>query len=159
MNENQNKETKVSQPFIIQIENLTDEKIYGVKLFEEQFKEQEKIRYSTTVIGLEYSDILQKFFSNENKEQITIGLFYLQASCGYNVFQRRQLNIKCLIDSGENEKQELDFVIDPYQQQDSIVATTKKVEFKNKTNITIPYLMPETKIRLMLYPSSISKPE
>lgn len=145
---------EVSNPYVIIIKNLTDEKIYDIPLFNNRPEKLNKIQYSSGIMGVSYESIVNAF--TLGFKEITIDRCLLTAYCDYHKFQRKQLDMGC-----EFIKEEFDgarrsivfyFHVDAYQQQSNMSSLKQKMLFTTGVNLILPFLMPETEIRIILYP-------
>ena len=146
---------QLSLPYLIHIKNLTDEKLYDVKLFDYEFEKQDKIKYSCPISTVEYSQILRTL-TGENEPRKVIGTIRAMAFCDYKKFQSKQINCEFYVinkDINGYEAHNPDrFMIDPYQQQEGISQKSGlEIKFYNKLQIQLAYLMPETEMTIYLY--------
>jgi len=144
-----------SLPILINIKNLTDEKLYDVKLFDYEFEKQEKIAYSCPITTVEYSDILRGL-SSENKSEKVIKMIYATAFCDYKKFQNKQITCEFFEQYtsiyGRKISKPHRFLIDPFQQQDAIsLIDDLEIKFCNELQIQLAYLMPETEMTFRFY--------
>ena len=151
------KNNRIVAPYIIHIKNLTDEKLYDVKLFDYGFSKQEKIKYSCPISSVDYDDILNTLIG-ENEPREVIGTIRAMVFCDYKKFQSKQINCHFYVIekniNGCEIRTPYDFTIDPYQSQEEIVVVTDlKINFYNKLQIQFVYLMPETEMTIYLYPT------
>jgi len=149
---------RLSNPYIIHIKNLTDEKIYDVKLFDYEYEKQNKLKYSCPISSVEYAQILRTLIG-ENEPRIEIGTIRAIAFCDYAKFKIKQINCEFNIinkDINGSESWIPDrFIIDTYQQQEAIsVKSGLKIKFYNKLQIQLAFLMPETEMTIYLFPKS-----
>lgn len=156
-----NQLAKESMPFIIQIKNVTDEKIYDVPLFDEDYNSSEKIQYSASPgfqVGDDnkYKDVLEKLYKNTEKQHFVSTVILLHAHCEFYKFKQKQLYLNCSIIDECDKEDIVPFAIDPYQMQDNLVKASKEIVFNNKTNIILPFLMPETTVKLFICPTSLN---
>jgi len=153
-----NKETL--DTYVVRIQNLTDEKLYDVKVFDFEHEKQNKIKYSTSM-GSSYNQLLMVIDSIiKPKGKIVKLLNY--ASCDYEKFQGKQVecDIRLFKNSpnGEFMSERKTFTIDLYQQQPfRAVLNDIEFDFFRETNLVYEYLMPETKAVLTIYVRSEKK--
>ncbi|MEK6883391.1 MAG: hypothetical protein AABY22_27435, partial [Nanoarchaeota archaeon] len=80
-----------NKPLIIKLENLTDDKLYNVDIFDWDYEKQFKIKYSSTITWVSYDNMLRELASlNECKKNIR--KFMLISYCNYKKFVEKQLN-------------------------------------------------------------------
>ena len=144
-------------PYIIHIKNLTDEKLYNVKLLDHDYKDQNKISYELGAGNVTYHEFLMALAY----QPIMIRETYIIAHCDYEKFQKRQLSSSFMIYERTIQGDEIAtpqaIVLDPWQVQDDRVVVNKEYKLSMMDSIEFEYLMPETDIRLFLYPESETK--
>ena len=147
----------LSNPIIICIANLTDEKIYDVKVFNFDYKENKKLSYSGGLPTVSYSEILaSKSFMHDKIDRI----LYI-AVCDYHKFLSKQLNSSGRWEINKSNGEILSggifFGFDPYQMQtDRVIWDAQDVELSFfESQIILPFLMPETSVQIRLYPLKI----
>jgi hypothetical protein len=158
MEENNLKQKVSNTPWCIRIRNLTDEKLYDVKVFDFEHEKQRKIEYSSSTYNISYNELLRRIASYGVKmfDVVLLNHFVI---CDYAKFQLKQLC--CGIDStikdtnGFEIRHKNYFMIDPYQQQTSVCNLETKFPLSVESNLHYEYLMPETEIKLFLYPEVI----
>lgn len=156
VSQQEDNEVQLSLPYIIHIKNLTDEKIYDVKLFDYEFEKQDKIKYSSPISSVDYGQILRTL-TGENEPRKVIGTIKAIAFCDYKKFQSKQINCKFSVIYSEINGCVITnpyvFIIDPYQHIDGISQKSGlEINFYNKLQIELAYLMPETEMTIHLYP-------
>ena len=52
-----------NKPLIIKLENLTDDKLYNVDIFDWDYEKQFKIKYSSTITWVSYDNMLRELAS------------------------------------------------------------------------------------------------
>lgn len=142
------------QPFVITLENLTDEKIYNVNLFNLEFENQNKIQYSNGLKNLTYKELL--YLKSDSSNACMIGRIQTTVNGDYKKFWVRQLNSQYSLKVtslngngviiGANPKKS------PYQMQENTVVTDVCWRFNSEFNIQLEFLMPEVSITFYLYP-------
>ncbi|PCJ51543.1 MAG: hypothetical protein COA79_26085 [Planctomycetota bacterium] len=144
-------------PFIVHIKNLTDEKLFNVKLINYDYKDQNKISYELGAGDVTYGEFLS-LLSNRPE---TIMDTYIVAHCDYEKFQTRQLCSSFMIHERTSEGAETatpqTIVLDPFQVQTDRVLINKEYRLSTMDYIEFAYLMPETDIKLFLYPDPKSE--
>ena len=145
-----------SSPFIITIRNLTDEKLFDVKLLDYEHEKQKKIGYFNGYTGTNYNDVL-RYLQSARAEIYQI---YQFVSGDYQKFLNRQLHIvlqHITYDCNRNEESHsIPFLIDPYQMKENCsVTNVKDCPISFNSNLILSYLMPEVEVKLMLFPSKI----
>lgn len=150
-------------PYCLHVKNLTDEKLYGVDLFNYNHEKQNKVAYSCTN-GVAYNMFLRFLSSlNEVKEEIVIMRFI--AVCDYPKFKSKQLRtcLDVIYEEPNGRKvtmpKELSIHLDAYQQQSDIiqVALSGKSTIKifNQLQLRLAYLMPEAEMHITIFPQKI----
>lgn len=154
-----NLKQELSIPFCVRIRNLTDEKLYDVKVFDFDHTKQRKIEYSSFLPTVTYDQLLRQLQSYDDKK-FDIVLLRHFVLCDYVKFQKKQLscdiNLVIKDSNGCESWQSNHFLIDAYQQQNSVCELETKMPFSVKSNLHYDFLMPETEIKLFLYPEKIS---
>lgn len=143
-------------PYIIKIQNTTDDKHYNVPVFNMEHEKNKSIRWKSGIMLSSYNEIL----AQKNADAITgrVGKVMIITECDYKKFELRQMGCPFILssrDSFGNKTDQGEFVtIDPYQQRsDCVVCVVEKYNFHLKclSDIVFEYLMPETSIELRLY--------
>lgn len=149
------KEVEFSNPYIVRIQNLTDEKLYGVKAFDFEHEKQSKISYSTGNGNESYKELLREINNLGTIQKL--GRLRYHSSCDYGKFQERQMN--CVVrvtnkySSGLFTSIPKSLGVDVYQHQSNIIIVSDiDADFFRRTNFVFEYLMPETRIDLHIYP-------
>ena len=146
-------------PFIVKIKNLTDEKLYGIQLLDYNHQDQRKVEYSMGVTGVEYEDFLQML----KNQEVVISTTLLMADCDYNKFVRRQISSTIIPASIKSENEDwahglpITPTIDPMHNFSDRVIIKKEFTLSHFNNLIFDFLMPETDIRLNLYPKRITE--
>jgi len=143
---------KFSHPFSITIKNLTNKKINDVKLFNFLHDKQQNIEYST-INGIDYIEVLMQFVANKYQISRTRQVIICegkkalkkQVSCNVTL---RQNNGK-----GHSVSQPLFSGYDPYQYQDCTVDSPIEYELKVGANVVFDYIMPNTEIKVFIFPT------
>lgn len=150
-----------STPIIIQIKNKTDEKLYDVKLFEDNYLNHPKLEYSTPIVGVDYKKILDFVLTQSNGYKTRIGLTLISPSCSYDKFTKKQIAapiyIKNSTITGRIETKTIIPVMDIYQNITTMIANKFIYDIEFGRNIIIDYLMPDTTVIFYLYPSTKDK--
>lgn len=150
----------VSNPMSIKIRNLTDEKLYNVKVFDYKHSFQRKLEYTPLTPGLEYDDILRQLAA-ENECRIIIGMTALTVAYFGKLdhVEKRQINsqmtIKYKTMFGIVAEQPMNIFMDAYQQQPDTIIGRKSYGLDNSLSLELEYLLPNTEVIISMYPSSI----
>ncbi len=142
-----------SAPIVINVNNLTDEKLYDVKVFDCEFEKQNKIGYSLGVNTMSY---LQLMYSLSNNPMI-IDSIQVIVTGDYKKFVLRQLNSSlafinknvdgCVLTNPTHVR------IDPYQFQEyTAIISGLDFELSGLSQIELFHLMPEVSVKFLLYP-------
>jgi len=149
---------------IITIRNLTDEKIYNVKVFNKNYKEQDKIKYSTA-IG--YDDLLyyqrkvavKREFIHDNIVKIRQLIL-----CSIPKFRKKQefCDIKIINKEIMPKKGKTTDMATFFKNKKGFKSGISKIKnanypFHKGLNIEYEFLMPETEIKLFLNIESVTK--
>lgn len=158
-----------SKPFFIRLRNLTDEKLYGVDLFNPDFAKQRKIEYSSFG-SISYEHILKQM-KMAGARNGTLYCVYIAALCDYQKFQKKQVvspfTVIVTSKNGTVTSEIQTPTIDPYQTQDKVLtvkfhpilnqASTPMfpngIPLDSSLQLKWDYLMPETEVTIQLYPS------
>lgn len=152
---------KYSHPYIIRIKNLTDEKIWNVKLFDDDFENQSKLEYQYLISTVSYKKFLKLMSAKDTPDEL-IGQVLMVAKCDYEKFRDRQLNVAWTVSHsdmvGSVAYHIHQFKIGSKQKQmDRVMDDTVCFSFFNALQISLEYLMPETEIIFRLYPLKTKK--
>lgn len=144
-------------PFVVNVKNLTDEKLYDVNLIDYEHEKQKKIEFSMGVSGVLYNEFLRQL---QHKE-ITIDTTYIKAHCDYSKFEKRQLSCVLLSKTQDAQGHRIDkpmfSIIDPYQYQSNCVVINAEYPISYMSFLFLNYLMPETDITIFLFPKMATK--
>lgn len=152
-----------SQPYILTVKNLTDEKLYAVEVLNSEFEKQNKVDYCMGVHGVNYYHFLQQVFHRHDIDEKSLNnkvhMLRVRAYCEFGKFQTKQLYATLGIGyhdaHGNKTTRPLSLSMDAYQQQPNIID--KKIPedfnfyFNRNLRITLPYLMPETEVTFYFY--------
>jgi hypothetical protein len=152
-------------PYCLHIKNLTDEKLYGVDLFNYDHEKQNKVAYSCTN-GVLYDRFLG-FLSALSEAKEEIRLIRFTADCDYNKFKSKQLK-SCVhtIYSEPNGSMvsmptNLIVYLSAYQFQSDIIdvpfSGESRIKLFNQLQLRLSYLMPETEMYITIFPSKINE--
>ncbi len=141
-----------SQPIIIHVKNLTDEKLYDVKVFDLDFEKQKKIGYSMGVNTISYTQFMHALPAMP----MLIRQIQIIASGDYQKFVDRQVSstiafINSSVD-GTKFTEPKPMIINPLQFQRNTAIMNLDFELSGLSQIELFHLMPEVSVMLILYP-------
>ena len=147
-------------PIGITLTNLTDEKLFNIKLFDVDFEKNDKIKYQHVLKDKSYKEFITAMMGDF--EGTAIYQIQIMASCDYNKFAGRQLMAPFGIFTNSpygsgGYKQNITPLINPYQMQSGTVMIPVEFLFFTGCQIEIPFLMPETSASYFLYPGTLKQ--
>lgn len=144
--------SKFDTPIAIGIKNLTNAKLYDVKVFDFEHEKQNKISYVNEYSDTTYNDILRRLTGySEPKFNICV----IQ-HCAYSKKYTKE-QVRCGITILEKEingsvlSKHLIFSVSKKQYQQSISLLNVNIPFYICSNIIYDFLMPNTSISLNLF--------
>ena len=161
-NEMKEASATVSEPFVIKISNLTDEKLYNIPIIDKLFASSKKVSYENLCVpdndinevGRGYEMFLNQLENYEYK----ISIMYVQCDSEHPKFVKRQLNqiwTNYIVDNDIIFQKPENIMVDPYQDQNGIVVHRLNFRLNSKNNLIMSYLMPDTFVIVRLYPSEL----
>lgn len=147
----------------IVLENLTDDKIYGVDLFNYEHDKQDKIKYYCQLSIVSYNKLLRHLSALQNAEE-EINLIRFHFLCDYKKFERKQggSKIEFIYADCKGFSASTTFKISNYFQYDQVQSNIIDMPFDNpksidnKLQLRLEYLMPDTKIFISIFTKKIS---
>lgn len=156
---------KMLFPYIINIKNLTDEKLYDVDILNIKHEKQNKVSYSCST-GVDYDWFLMSILS-QNKPKEEVMRLRLFSICDYPKFRDKQSRC-CLqvinqkIDGSISSSPIHSSVyFSPYQMQSGIIDIDihnemNRIKLFNQLQLRLSYLMPETEVVITIFPCEIN---
>jgi hypothetical protein len=156
---------KMLFPYIINIKNLTDEKLYDVDILNLKHEKQNKVSYSCST-GVDYDWFLMSIFS-QNKPKEEVMKLRLVSICDYAKFRDKQLRCCLHVINQKSDGCMASSPIDtgiyfnPYQMQSSIIDIDihnemNRIKLFNQLQLRLSYLMPETEVVITIFPCEIN---
>lgn len=157
------KETKLDQyipskqPFIVIINNTTDEVIENVPLFFGNAQNQQSfnlegnfvengLMISSGVPNVTYNHMCKNLIT----EKADIGLTYMQSENNKQILEK--FTIKKQDTIGNLSEKVITPTVDPYQQQTNIVAVKERYSLDGNTAIIISKVQAKTSLKIYFYP-------
>jgi hypothetical protein len=145
---------KLDKPYVIHLQNTTDEKLFNVKLFDQNFENQRKVSYSNEPREISYQQFLLQI--NNNNDERKMGRLQIIASGDYRKFVDKQLRCPLYLKfgsvNGNYVQIKENILISPYQQQTNMAVIETNFNFYSGIQIELEYLMPEVSVSLYIYP-------
>ena len=143
-----------TQPISIKLTNLTDEKLFNVKVFNLDFEKQDKIEYSNIIKNLTYKELLYQLPDSENA--FKIGRVQCVSEGDYERFKLRQMNAKYYFVTnalnGNSGTTSFDPIISPFQVQKNICVSDLVFGIHRGAQLQLQYLMPEVSVTFYFFP-------
>jgi len=144
-------------PYVVNIENTTDEPIENVSLFfgnsQNELAFNSKGSYvengliiSSKVPNVTYNHIVKNFITNK----VNVKFTYIQSENTEQILEK--LSIKIQDANGTSVVKVLTPTKDPYQQQQNIVAVKENYTIDGDTAIIIHKVYPKTILKMYFYP-------
>lgn len=147
------KAPRLGNAFSVTVKNLSDDKLYSVKVFDIDFENNRKIQYTFGGIVLTYKEFLHAIPDFENA--FKIGRIQTHAGGDYAKFWSKQLISPYHITSagvnGNFASLGILPVISPYQQQTNTVVNEISWSLYRGVNVNLPFLMPEVSITFTFF--------
>lgn len=160
----QHYQTNCDSPYVIKIENLTDDKHYKVPVFNMEHEKNKSIRWSSCIPDISFSEIIAEKQADAINGRI--GKIIIITQCNYKKFELKQTGCPFILltrNADGGKKTEVKFtILDPYQQQSDrvcIVIEDANFHLKCLSDIIFEYLMPETSIEVRLYMQRVILPK
>ena len=151
-------EISTSMPFVISIKNDLDIPIENISLFshfnENEISFDEKGNYvkEGIVISSDIPEIsYKKVYEHLKSNSVEVGLTYIQSSTENQITQSfifKYQDVKGLFFG-----KKLNPIIDPYQQQTTIVAVKSKYTLDENSSIVYSKINPNTTLKIYFYPA------
>ena len=150
------KNSELGQPYVFEIENTSDDKLYEVKVFDEKFQTS-KVKYTYGLSGVTYVNFLAARSLNHVEDICRLKVVVYG---DYAKFVNKQVTSAIAITqlniNGSGTMEMINPSLDVYQQVTNYVIVDHNFKIEQMSNIVFAYLMPEIKIKLFLYPKKIN---
>jgi len=165
-------------PYVINLKNTTDEKLYDVNIFDFNFENQNKIKYEFGYKAITYKQFIRTL---EFPTVCEIDYIKIWSQHGYKVYQERQINNFTVhydvseFKNGEYNgsfSQPLYFYFEDNQfsrdftnlrlERNIKISLQNEAQIKDKpqtieiTKFTLDFLMPEINLKIVLFPAKIN---
>jgi hypothetical protein len=137
-----------AKSIVVTVRNNSNFTLRDVKLFDNNFKSQQDVHYSTAVESVNYEDLLRRKNSNGDATKF-FGQIHIKSSTLHQPFQTLYVT-NTEIDGAQISIPHTP-ILDPNQNQSGIATMQTKIPFWVGSNIIISSLAPDTKVTFIIW--------